>query len=172
MRKPLHELLRGLGLSMLPLRDRYMVEENYETMYCMADEIERYYYPLPRFEDGNPVTFGEKTEYGTYIGFVPYLDPASPYAGSVGILTIENAVINVPIDEPLKRVEPRCLAADGLGLYEGDWVIPDEWGDTVCEVISLETGNPDTVITMIGDGDFTKRIMKASKLTHVEKKEG
>lgn len=68
-KKLLHEKLREWA-SARPFRFNEAwadlgVAGNDNMLAAMADEIERTYVPIPRFEDGEPVRDGSATDYGT-----------------------------------------------------------------------------------------------------------
>lgn len=68
MKKLLHERLREVGKNEVctwPIL--FSVTGTDDALYStfandLADEIEKYYIPRPRFEDGEPVQFGDEVE--------------------------------------------------------------------------------------------------------------
>ena len=97
-----------------------------------ADEIERYYIPRPRFEDGEPVQFGDDSIECIGIDcFALYPD------GSYQVYSENGDYSSEILNEPLKRPQPKVLDADGIEIKVGDTVwkrhCPDEeW--TVVEI--------------------------------------
>lgn len=104
----------------------------------LADEIEREYIPRPRYEDGEPVQFGDsaKRDFGTDDAknidkFVFYSGGTVDVCGSNGhFSTSRNG-------KGLKRLTPKILDADGVEIKVGDTVynLEDKWEQGIVESI-------------------------------------
>lgn len=124
MKKLLHERLREWSESGEPfhiLGEREGYDGYWDFLSRLADEIERYYIPRPRFEDGEPVelfdsavtkTKGE-TEQITRIAFTK----SGFYFNSS-----RDNVKRYEYGEPVKRPSPKVLDADGVEIKVGDTV--------------------------------------------------
>ena len=87
-----------------------------EMIKKLADAIEREYLPRPRFEDGEPVQFGDKFVYDKSTG-------QSSIVFKFGYTTIDGCTIydsmgNCSLHP--KRPEPEVLDADGVPIKVGD----------------------------------------------------
>lgn len=89
----------------------------------LQQAIDRYYFPRPLFEDGEPVQFGEMAAH-------PILDKPSPiksieYFGD-GSFALwfdgTEAITGYDNGERVRRPEPRVLDADGVPIKVGDTV--------------------------------------------------
>lgn len=128
MKKLLHERLR----------DEEAIYEGYITtdsgrritalykseMEALAEEIEKYYIPRPRFEDGEPVQFGDEykwadanirkiTGFGVTENGAPYVTCAFDGLGMSDAMIYSGS---------LKRPKPKVLDADGVEIKVGDTV--------------------------------------------------
>lgn len=85
----------------------------------LADEIERYYIPRPRFEDGEPVQFGDEPEWLETVDEMTFYDDGSAALGHVG------NTFSVSPGKRVKRPAPKVLDADGVPIEVGDvvWLI-------------------------------------------------
>lgn len=72
----------------------------------IADEIEKYYIPRPRYEDGEPVQFGK--EFIDCNGHNQTLSSLTYTKGGHGYVSL-NGWTKQRIDEPAKRPEPDSL---------------------------------------------------------------
>lgn len=128
MKKLLHERLRN----------RTMIEQgcigtdsgvtitalNKNEMLALADEIEKYYIPRPRFEDGEPVQFGDYVDgcNGPVDSFLIYEDGSGTVYGEADLpYKVDDGAVT-HIDEPHKRPKPKILDADGVEINVGDTV--------------------------------------------------
>lgn len=99
MEKLLHERLKKHNNNLCPIKAFKGIEicpENVDCKTCresalndLADEIERYYIPRPRFEDGEPVQFGSDVDGCT--GCIEYI---LMYSDGSKVLYGENDDIN------------------------------------------------------------------------------
>lgn len=128
MKKLLHEMLRNRirieqgcietdsGVTVTAL--------NENEMLALADEIEKYYIPRPRFEDGEPVQFGDEykwadanirkiTGFGVTENGAPYVTCAFDGLGMSDAMIYSGS---------LKRPKPKVLDADGVEINVGDTV--------------------------------------------------
>lgn len=118
MNKLLHERLRETANTCRFVRAKGFQCYLSEDLACeLADEIEKYYIPRPRFENGEPVQFGDEVKDGTIHeiafwddGTIILLDetPETIYEASAGCF--------------IKRTEPKVLDADGVEIKVDDMV--------------------------------------------------
>lgn len=143
MKKLLHERLREGGqdyfVYSVGLDSGCIVLTDPESEK-LADEIEKYYIPRPRYEDGEPVEYKSETEYGTVLGFVTYLG-GFDYE-SVGLLTLENDIVLIPKRELLKRQNREADSyeklRDDMRNNYGNWKTdPNEWLDYADRLTAL-----------------------------------
>lgn len=91
---------------------------------AIADEIEKFYIPRPRFEDGEPVQFGDEykwadanirkiTGFGVTENGAPYVTCAFDGLGMSDAMIYSGS---------LKRPKPKVLDADGVPIEEDDTV--------------------------------------------------
>lgn len=95
------------------------------TLNALADAIEREYLPRPRFEDGEPVKFGDEfinMHSETFKVNAIGVDVAGPYIDyMLGRQYVKDG-------ERVKRPEPEVLDADGVPIRVGDTVYHVETG--------------------------------------------
>ncbi|MDR3845710.1 MAG: hypothetical protein Q3X42_00515 [Eggerthellaceae bacterium] len=89
------------------------------TVLAIADEIEKYYIPRPRYEDGEPVQFGK--EFVDCNGHNQTLSSLTYTKGGHGYVSL-NGWTKQRIDEPAKRPEPDSLEKlrDDMAEYKSD----------------------------------------------------
>lgn len=136
-----------------------------------ADEIERYYIPRPRFENGEVLKDGGEIEYygraETVVSYLVSSDVPVPYA-TLHLKCGESH--NVPLNKLLKRPQPKVLDADGVEIDVGDTVW-DEKGNQL-EVKDIDSSDDQEFqehLVWCGEykcGIKLRRI--ASDLTHKE----
>lgn len=131
MKKLLHERLREAaknGVSSIETYDENIVVSLLkDEELSLADEIEKYYIPRPRFEDGEPVQRTDKVDWENLRDY----HPQSPWM----ITAIRNdgtpiatagdkvvAVAKITDDGFVKRHEPKVLDADGVPCKKGETV--------------------------------------------------
>lgn len=143
MNKLLHERLREVALRggyLNCVRTLIGKEEcpNGDCRDCvkqaaktLADEIEKYYIPRPRFEDGEPVQFGDDIEIYNLTGLLDSgtIQSFHPNNGSVWMLSLvganhERLVRFDPGTCVIKRPESKVLDADGVEIKVGETVWP------------------------------------------------
>lgn len=133
MNKLLHERLRDIALRggyLNCVRTLIGKEEcpNGDCRDCvkqaaktLADEIEKYYIPRPRFEDGEPVQIGD--------AFIQKCINEEVGLDKIGIVLFTKDGLNMVWfpDEVVQRPEPKVLDADGVEIKVGDtvWVKGD-----------------------------------------------
>jgi hypothetical protein len=95
----------------------------------IADEIEKYYIPRPRFEDGEPIQFGDDIEIYNRTGLLDSgtIQSFHPNNGSVWMLSLvgvnhERLVRFDPGTCVIKRPEHKVLDVDGVETKAGDTV--------------------------------------------------
>lgn len=91
---------------------------------AIADEIEKYYITRPRFEDGEPVQFGDYVDgcNGPVDSFLIYEDGSGTVYGEADLPYKVDDGAAAGIDEPHKRPKPKILDADGVEIKVGDVV--------------------------------------------------
>ena len=147
MRKLLHERLREFsdGTWKCPIKNFFIEDDSYTSFIeltkndarILTDEIERYYIPRPRFEDGEPIQFGD--EYVSDIGREGVLTwMAYRRDGSI-VLGKKGKSANIGCDKFVKRPQPKVYDTDGVEIKVGDTVYPlnGAYGDNPLEVIGV-----------------------------------
>lgn len=134
MKKLPHERLREAAKTEADIGNYYpcvvaakdlgaMDDTRYDTevklLNVIADEIEKYYDPKLRFEDGELVNEGDK-----YIDQFGYECTISRFENRVTIWDENGEYERVDVHELLKRPEPKVLDADGVEIKVGDTVWP------------------------------------------------
>lgn len=128
MKKLLHERLRDeeaiCECRITTDSGQRVIALNKREMDALAEEIEKYYIPRPRFEDGEPVQFGDYVDgcNGHVDSFLIYEDGSGTVYGEADLpyKVDDGALTN--IDEPHKRPKPKVLDADGVPIKEDDTV--------------------------------------------------
>lgn len=131
MKKLLHERLREAarnGVSSIETCDENIVVSLLrDEELSLANEIEKYYIPRPRFEDGEPVQTSDMEEIGGLATCRVYTDGSWKFDPD----KYEDERNPKPWDEQqgrqcdfIKRPEPKVLDADGVEIKVGDTV----WG--------------------------------------------
>lgn len=140
MEKLPHERLREGGLY------NYITDEDCSVTACskceqfvankIADEIEKYYIPRPRFEDGESVQIGD--------AFIQKCINEEVELDKIGIALFTKDGLNMAWfpDEVVQRPEPKVLDADGIEIKVGDTVFENN------------SPIPLKVVTVYGDGDI------------------
>ena len=112
----------------------------------IAGEIEKYYIPRPRFEDGEPVQDSDLIEIGEYAVCCVYMDGSWLFNPD----KYEDERNPKPWDEQegrqcdfIKRPEPKVLDAEGVEIKVGDTVFENN------------SPIPLKVVTVYGDGDIS-----------------
>lgn len=128
---------------------------------AIADEIERYYIPRPRFEDGEPVQFGDEPEW------LVTVDEMTFYENGIVCVGHDGNTFAVNPGELVKRPTPKVLDADGVPIKVGDTVYEVETGlrSTVTSTTMLDS-NGNTVCCK--DGCPGELHYKPEELTHQE----
>lgn len=101
----------------------------------LADEIERYYIPRPRFEDGEPVQFGDEPEWLEPVDEMTFYEDGSAALGHVG------NTFSVSPGKRVKRPAPKVLDADGVPIEAKNWMYDLFAGDRVMVLAVLPNGN-------------------------------
>ena len=173
MDKLLHEKMRELAENMAPNKVESIVLKNgrrvigfyREELTGLADEIERYYIPRPRFEDGEPVQFGDS--------FLRW----DGKNGNDGENVVEIAVQSGDYyrwglngdcctSQFVKRPAPKVLDADGVPIDVGDTV----WCLTnggIKGLVSAFVSKDTVTVVWVDDGSRTNGVA-AKNLTHRE----
>lgn len=126
MKKLLHERLREYGSNCLADYTEWSRQRHANEL---ADEIEKFYIPRPRFEDGEPVQFGDElptpdkyaTKEITRICYTPkgyYFNSSKSANGKRK--NKQNGRFSY--GELVKRPTPKVLDADGVEIKVGDTV--------------------------------------------------
>lgn len=159
MKKLPHERLREVGKNEVctwPIL--FSVTGTDDALYStfandLADEIEKYYIPRPRFEDGEPVQFGK--EFADCSGNphtlheIRYRDKAAAGLGAKCLLEANTASskdydgisFNLYDGTFVKRPEPKVLDADGVPCKKGEtvWNLDDS---TKWEIVDIHQTEP------------------------------
>lgn len=92
---------------------------------ALADEIERFYIPRPRYEDGEPVQFGD--EYRADSGRAAKMRQFCAYAHGGFVIGKKGKRATVGNGQFVKRPAAKMLDADGVEVKVGDtvWRITD-----------------------------------------------
>lgn len=127
MEKLLHERLRehkkgdivefnGYATSLLP-----------KEACALADEIERYYIPRPRYEDGEPIQWND--EYQADSGKTAKLTQIYLRCNGRVVLGRNGKRTDLPWGTYIKHPQPKVLDADGVEINVGDTVWYVEYAD-------------------------------------------
>lgn len=144
MKKLLHERLRKAaknGVSNIETYDENIVVRlSKDEELSLADEIEKYYIPRPRFEDGEPVQSSDMEEIGGLATCCVYTDGSWKFDPD----KYEDERNPKPWDEQqgrqcdfIKRPEPKVLDADGVEIKVGCHAVmayDKTWGKTISYV--------------------------------------
>lgn len=117
-------------------------DDERKAFHLLADEIEKYYIPRPRFEDGEPVQFGDYVDgcNGPVDSFLIYEDGSGTVYGDADLpYKVDDGAVT-HIDEPHKRPKPKVPDADGLETKVGDtvWSLKDSTKWEVTETHPIE----------------------------------
>lgn len=133
---------------------------------ALANEIEHYYIPRPRYEDGLPVQFGDDIEVHNQSGLLDkgIIQSFHPNNGSVWIISLvgcdhERLVRFDPKTCIIKRPAPKVLDADGVEIEVGETLYRITTGEPVT-VEALENVKYMEVLDAKGDS------WNAQSLTH------
>lgn len=129
---------------------------------ALADEIERYYIPRLRFEDGKPVQFGDKTEQLNGVEKFIYTRSGG---GSCQMQDANGNIHNSIGMQPIKRPSPKVFDADGVEIKVGDTVW-DIKGDSY-KVINVGYDSTHAFADIDGN-DISVRSYDVKRLTHKE----
>ena len=113
MKKLLYERLREYGSNCLADYTEWSRQRHANEL---ADEIEKYYIPRPRFEDGEPVRVGDS--------FIQKCINEEVELSKIGIALYTSDCLNMVWfpDEVVPRPAPKVLDADGVEIKVGDVV--------------------------------------------------
>lgn len=139
-------------------------DDERKAFHLLANEIEKYYIPRPRFEDGEPVQFGD--EFADCSGGphtlhdIRYRDKAAAGLGAKCLLEAnttspkdyDGISFNLWDGQTVKRPEPKVLDADGMPTKKGDrvWDITQEVRDNpFCggELLVVDVTEDNIVVT-------------------------
>ncbi len=148
-------------------------------MSKLGDEIEKYYIPRPRFEDGEPVQFGDEVELHYKGGGCDkgVMQSFHPNRGTVWMLSFvgwdhERLVRYDSESDVLKRPASKVLDADGVEIKVGDTVWSTGGGrhGTVESVPGLTKFDKVSArnCTVLWDGNICADWCQGEKLTHRE----
>lgn len=116
MKKLLHESLRDIGqgnyVHSAELDSGSIMLNPFEAAKLL-NEIEKYYIPRPRFEDGEPVQFGD--EFVDCNGHNQTLSSLTYTKGGHDYVSL-NGWTKQRIDGSIKRPEPKVLDAEGVEI--------------------------------------------------------
>lgn len=123
--------------------------------------LDRCFLPRPRFEDGEPVQFEDKTD--KLNGVEKFILTIS-CGGSCQMQDADGNMLNVFPGGFVKRPDTEVLGADGLPIKAGETVytIDSEWFDTPLEVLSVESLS--VKVSLPSGKGWT--MFRADRLTH------
>lgn len=163
MNKLLHERLRDGDGAFIQLKTKSFTTSFHRDLAGeIADEIEKYYIPLPRFENGEPVRFGDvfRTELGNVECVAVEYNEYNAWVKD-GTDNDWNASISADEMAKIHRL-PKVLDADGVEIKVGDTVWIIESGDKG----KVEEINKDRVYVKCDDGWLAD--VHVSHITHRE----
>lgn len=164
MKKLLHERLREAaknGVSNIETYDENIVVSLLkDEELSLADEIEKYYIPRPRFEDGEPVQFGDS--------FIQKCVNVEVELDKIGISLFTKDGLNMVWfpDEVVPRPEPKVLDTNGAPCKKGEtvWKLVDS---TKWEIIDIHPTEPRITVRQLDtDKDVIGGWFLASEYTH------
>lgn len=176
MKKLLHERLREIknsdceslaavaGVKCHAFCNRYACHK--EIYKALADEIEKYYIPRPRFEDGEPVQFGDR--------FVNFRGEENSTISSLTYTKGNNDYVNINgwhkqnLNEPVYRCKPKILDSDGVPCKKGEtvWKLADS---TKWEIIDIHPTEPRITVRQLDtDKDVSGGWFLAEEYSHRE----
>lgn len=125
------------------------------------DYLHRCFLPRPRFEDGEPVQFGDDTD--ELHGVEKFIFTLSG-GGNCQMQDADGNMLTVFPGGFVKRPAPDALGDDGLPIKAGETVYPidSEWLDTPLEVLSVES--PSVKVSLPSGKGWT--MFRADRLTH------
>ena len=128
MEKLLHERLQQYSTddSSFGILDGTRISALYASeTKAIADEIEHYYIPRPRFEDGKPVQFGDDIEHPD-TGDKCVIQSINIFNDGKYCFALQGTAGSAHYmkDEFVKRPAPKVLDADGVEIKVGDTVYP------------------------------------------------
>ena len=137
---------------------------------AIADEIERCYVPRPRYEDGEPVQFGDSDtdwdEIDRCPGTAQWEATAVDCRGRLLATAFSGIVAVAKTDERgrVKRRAPEVLGADGLPIVEGEtvWDMASGLEITVSRIAKDEGGN----VIVCANGDICELQFAPKNITH------
>ena len=143
MKKLLHERLRETESNLTLLGGYYIYLTN-DQKKELANEIERYYIPRPRFEDGEPACWKDELANGEPLFTITY--------DHAGVISINAETVNPEYelveDQALTRPLPKVLDADGVEIKVGDTVWrtdPPIHPSQVVDIKHYPEGQPEVV---------------------------
>lgn len=147
-------------------------EDERKAFHILADEIERYYIPRPRFEDGEPVKFGsneiEWEDTDDYAPQVPWKMDAISQLG-IPMATAGSTIVSraaMTDGKLVKRHAPKVYDADGVEINVGEnrWDIKSDIKITVSRFKKDDGGN--TIVC--ANGDVCELEFSPTQLTNKE----
>lgn len=144
------------------------------TVLAIADEIEKYYIPRPRFEDGEPVQFGDEIELhyksgGCEKGRIQAWHVNKGTVWTLSFVGVDHERLyryDSEVDV-LKRPEPKVLDADGVEINVGDVVWPINNPEMKMTVDNFQRiYGQDVTVNCEFEGEFYN--FNPNKLTHSE----
>lgn len=174
MKKLLHERLRGIAESEEADCDQFVISVDMkcsdfdsctncakDVLAAIADEIEKYYIPRPRFEDGEPVRVGDS--------FIQKCINEEVELSKIGIALYTSDCLNMVWfpDEVVPRPAPKVLDADGVEIKVGDTVWPVDSPDMKMTVDNFQRiYGQDVTVNCEFEGEYYN--FDPDKLTHRE----
>ncbi len=173
-----HERLRDYAISGINMKEDLFKEiDNIDWMdhdaisnytNALADEIERYYIPRPRFEDGEPVQLSDEVD-GNLVRMIEVSDDGSWMLFNASGCQIQKGNIFQQVKRPAHKV----LDADGIEIEVGDavWRVKDGFEMKVIAVGREAFEHGCEVLTLLPDDspdDYGKLHYNGKELTHQE----
>lgn len=139
----------------------------------IVDEIESQYIPRPRFENGEPLKYGDQIDYfgraETVVSYLiaPDVREGVEYGARKPYVTLHlksGTSYNVPLDEPLKRPAKKIIGSDGIEILENERGYNTEY-DEEYTVLSVGSDDPDLAL-FVRNQDREEFYIDANKFTH------
>lgn len=137
----------------------------FENGDCITDWLGRWFVPRPRYEDGEPVRFGDDgIDWGDSSSYSANAITFEGQALALGTQRI-HARAKMTDDGLVKRKPPKVLDADGVSINIGDTVWPIESPAMQMTVESSQTiCGQETTVNCVSEGEIYT--FNASELAH------
>lgn len=119
----------------------------------------------PRFEDGEPVRFGDEVEFDGEVGKVARMQFELLGWAMTLNRNLDLSYLSGAYGERLKRPTPKVLDADGAPIEVGDTVYCDG-EDEPLRVVGSHAGTREVTLTTANDSNFAYYTVEPSRLSH------